>query len=58
MHTITKTIPQERINLYKKDNVLSWATKFKVTIEEIRIAVLAVGSIALNVEGYLKGQAR
>jgi hypothetical protein len=56
MNTIIKTITQERINLYKKENVLEWATKFKVTIEEIRIAVLAVGSIALNVEAYLKLQ--
>ena len=56
MHT--KTISQERINLYKKDDVLSWATKFKVSIEQIKIAVLTVGSIAINVEAYLKGQTR
>jgi uncharacterized protein DUF3606 len=56
MNTILKAIAQERINLYKKDNVLEWAAKFKVTIEEIRTAVLAVGSIAINVDAYLKAQ--
>ena len=43
-----------RINLSEKYEVQGWTKKFGVTPDELRVAVEKVGSMATDVEEYLK----
>lgn len=47
---------RDRISLSEDYEVEEWSKKFKVTPEELRQAVKKVGSIAKDVEKYLKNK--
>ena len=45
-----------RINVSEAHEVRDWAKKFKVTEDELKVAVKRVGDQAAAVEKYLKGR--
>jgi hypothetical protein len=45
-----------RINVNEAYEVRDWAKKFKVTEDELKVAVKRVGDQAAAVEKYLKGR--
>ena len=45
---------RDRINLSEDYEVQDWSKKFGVSPDELRTAVQKVGSVAMNVEAYLK----
>jgi hypothetical protein len=45
-----------RINVNEAHEVRDWAKKFKVTEDELKVAVKRVGDQAAAVEKYLKGR--
>jgi len=47
---------RDRISLSEDYEVRDWSQKFGVSVEELKKAVKQVGSIAKDVEAYLKGK--
>ena len=47
---------RDRISLSEDYEVRDWSQKFGVSAEELKKAVKQVGSIAKDVEAYLKGK--
>ena len=49
---------RNRINLNEESELRYWTKKFGCTASELRDAVKAAGTMAVNVEAYLKKQKR
>jgi hypothetical protein len=47
---------RSRINVSEADDVREWSRKFRVSEEELKVAVKRVGNQAAAVEKYLKGK--
>jgi predicted DNA-binding protein YlxM (UPF0122 family) len=47
---------RDRINVNEDYELQDWADKFKVSREELKEAVKAVGTMAKDVEAYLKNK--
>jgi hypothetical protein len=47
---------RSRINVSEPDDVREWSRKFRVSEEELKVAVKRVGDQAAAVEKYLKGK--
>jgi Protein of unknown function (DUF3606) len=45
-----------RINVHEDYELRDWSKKFNVTPEELKAAVIAVGTSAKDVEAHLKGK--
>lgn len=49
---------RSRINVHEPYEVRDWSAKFGLTADELKAAVAAVGTNAVDVEAHLKSQKR